>query len=154
MYNVLLTSHSIFRWLVLFSLVMAIIVGFSGWMKKRKFNPTDNRIRHWTATIAHIQFLMGIILYSISPIIRYFFENFGEAVKLREIRFFGMEHSLMMFIAVAVISYGSSAAKRKETDKAKFKTMTIGFLVGLIIILVNIPWGFAFFVSRPYFRFF
>lgn len=154
MYNGLLVSHSMFRWFVLLSLVIAIIVGIRGWITKRKFNKFDNSIRHWTATIAHIQLMLGIALYSISPIIRYFFENFKDAVKLREIRFFGMEHSLMMFLAISAITFGSYTAKRKVNDTAKFKTMTIWFLIGLIIILANIPWGFSFFVSRPYLRLF
>ncbi|MCG8326676.1 MAG: hypothetical protein MI974_03270 [Chitinophagales bacterium] len=154
MYNGLLVSHSMFRWFVLLSLVTAIIVGIRGWVTKKEFNKFDNNIRHWTATIAHIQLMFGIALYSISPIIRYFFENFKDAVKLREIRFFGMEHSVMMLLAISAITFGSYSAKRKVNDTAKFKTMTIWFLIGLIIILANIPWGFSIFVSRPYLRLF
>ncbi len=79
-------------------------------------------------------------------------QNFDEAIHLREIRFFGMEHSLMMFVAVSVISVGSAKAKRKNTDRDKFKTMTIWFTIGLLIILSSIPWPFTGLVSRPYFR--
>ena len=154
MYHVLLVSHSIFRWLMLFILILSIIIGIRGWITKKKFNKIDNQFRHWTATIAHIQLLIGMGLYIISPVIRYFFENFGEAVKISEIRFFGMEHSLMMFLAIGLITFGSSSAKRKTKDKAKFKTMTIWFLIALVITIVNIPWEFSGFVSRPHFRFF
>lgn len=152
MYHILLVSHSFFRWLVLISLIISIILGIRGWVTKKKFDNLDNRFRHWTVSIVHIQFLIGIVLYTISPIIRYFFENFGEAVEINNIRFFGMEHSLMMILAVGLITFGSSSAKRKSEDLAKFKTMTIWFLIGLIIILVNIPWEFSDYVSRPYLR--
>ncbi|RNC80037.1 MAG: hypothetical protein ED557_12975 [Balneola sp.] len=154
MYHVLLTSHSIFRWLVLISLLISIVLGIRGWVTKKKFDTVDNRFRHWTITLTHIQFLIGIILYPISPIIRYFFENFGDAVKISDIRFFGMEHPIMMILAVGLITFGSSSAKRNTDDLAKFKTMTIWFSIGLIIILVNIPWEFSSYVSRPHFRFF
>ncbi len=154
MYHVLLVSHSIIRWLVLISLLISIILAIRGWVTKKKFDNLDNRFRNWTVSLVHLQFLVGIVLYSISPIIRYFFENFGEAVKMSQIRFFGMEHSLMMILAVGLITFGSSSAKRKTDDLAKFKTMTIWFSIGLIIILVNIPWEFSSYVSRPYFRFF
>lgn len=154
MYYTLLTTHSLFRWLVLASLILSITIGLNGWLTNKHFNKTHNSIRHWTATIAHIQLMLGITLYSISPLIKTFWNGLDETIKMKEIRFFGMEHSLMMFIAVVIITIGSAKAKRKENDISKFKTMTIWFLVGLIIILVNIPWGFSFFVSRPYFRLF
>ena len=154
MYNAFLVSHSFFRWLVVISLLVAIIVGLRGWITKKEFTSSDDKIRHWTAIIIYIQFLLGLGLYFISPIIRHFLNNFEESMKLREIRFFGIEHSLMMFIAVGIISTGTAKAKKKLNDKDKFKTMTIFYIIGFVIILLSIPWEFSSFVSRPYFRLF
>ncbi|HKZ36611.1 MAG TPA: hypothetical protein VJ184_03095, partial [Chryseolinea sp.] len=98
----------------------------------------DNLIRHSTATISHIQLLIGLLLYYVSPIVSYFFQNFNEAVHNREIRFFGMEHSLMMFMAVSVISAGSSIANRKVKDAEKFKTLAIWYTIALFIIFFSI----------------
>ena len=109
-------------------------------------------VRHWTATIAHIQLIIGLWLYAVSPITNYFINNSQEAIHLREIRFFGMEHSLMMLIAIIVITIGSVKAKRQSTDTEKFKTMAIWFTVGLLIILSSIPWQFSPLTSRPHFR--
>lgn len=152
MYFILLTLHSYVRWLVLGSLLLSIVIACIGLIKGKRFSLSDDRLRHITATIAHIQFLFGIILYFISPIVNYFARNFKDAIHLREIRFFGMEHSLMMFIAISVITIGSAKAKRKTTDREKFKTMAIWFTIGLLIILSSIPWPFTGLVSRPYFR--
>jgi len=154
MYASLLTIHSLFRWLVLLSIVYATIHAYRGWLSDKVFTKLDNTIRHWTATIAHIQLSIGIWIYFISPIVDYFLNNTSEAMHMREIRFFGLEHSSMMFAAILAITFGSSFAKRKPTDKQKFKTMAIWFTIGLIIILVNIPWSFSPLTSRPNFRWF
>lgn len=154
MYSALLPLHSLFRWFVLASLLFAIFRAYKGWLSKKTFSKFDNSVRHWTATIAHIQFIVGLLLYFVSPIIDYFLHNYKEAVHLREIRFFGMEHSLMMMTAIVVITIGSVKAKRKPTDTEKFKTMAIWFSVGLLIILTSIPWSFSPLVSRPNFRVF
>ena len=82
----------------------------------------------------------------------YFMKNFKEAVHQKDIRFFGMEHSIMMVVAIVLITIGSVIAKRKSTDQDKFKTVAIWFTIGLIIILISIPWTFSPFVSRPNFR--
>lgn len=152
MYSVLLTLHSGIRWLVLASLLYAIYRGYRGWFAGQTFSKFDNTLRHTTATIAHIQLIIGVCLYFISPVIDYFLQNFSEAVHQREIRFFGMEHSSMMFIAIVVITIGSMKAKRKATDQQKFKAMALWFTIGLLIILSSIPWAFSPLVSRPWFR--
>lgn len=154
MYPYILIFHSLTRWLVLISLILTISRAYYGWWRQLPFTPLDNSIRHWTATIAHIQLTLGIWLYSISPIIRYFLQNYSEAVHQSEIRFFGMEHSVMMLVAVIMITVGSAKAKRKKSDDEKFKTIAIWMTIGLILILTSIPWAFSTFVSRPYFRFF
>jgi hypothetical protein len=152
MYQTLLALHSLVRWLVLASLMFAMFRAYRGWLTNREFTGFDNSLRHWTATIAHMQLLLGLCLYFISPIIDYFLHNFKDAVHQREIRFFGMEHSLMMLIGIIIITIGSAKAKRKQTDFEKFKAMAIWFSIGFLTILSSIPWAFSPLTSRPYFR--
>jgi cytochrome b561 len=152
MYQTLLALHSLVRWFVLASLLLAIYNGYKGWLTNKPFSKYDNKVRHWTATITHIQLCIGLWLYFISPIINYFLHNYKEAVHQREIRFFGMEHNLMMLAAIIIITIGSAKAKRKPTDQEKFKTMALWFTVGLLIILLSIPWTFSPLASRPLFR--
>jgi hypothetical protein len=153
MYPFLLGIHSLIRWFVLVSLLIAIYKGFAGWFGNKPFLKIDNTIRNTTTTIAHIQLLVGLGLYFVSPIIQFFLHNFSEAVHRSELRFFGMEHNLMMIIAIALITIGSALSKRKATDRQKFKTMAIWFTIALMVIIVSIPWPFSTPLPiRPYFR--
>ncbi|XZF15538.1 hypothetical protein ACTHGU_05335 [Chitinophagaceae bacterium MMS25-I14] len=152
MYSFLLAAHSLFRWLVLISLVYTLFRAFRGLATNKKFSAFDNMIRHTSATIAHIQLLLGITLYYISPVIRYFLSHYSEAVEDRPVRFFGMEHSTMMLTAVILITIGSFRAKRRPTDKQKFRTIAIWYSIALLIILINIPWPFSPFSARPWIR--
>lgn len=152
MYNYLLALHSVARWVLLITLVLSIVLAFRGWFAKAPFTKGSNKLRLWTTMFAHIQLLLGIVLYFISPVIRYFLDNFDVAVKAKATRFFAMEHSVMMLIAVVLITIGSAKSKRKTTDQAKYKTIAIWFTIGLVIILLNIPWPFLAEISRPYFR--
>lgn len=154
MYTLVLSLHSLVRWLVLASLLYTLYRSYKGWFYKKQFSNIDDALRHWTATTTHIQLVLGLVLYYISPIVEYFFTHFENAVHQREIRFFGMEHSLMMLIAIITISIGSFRAKRKISAQEKFKTMAIWFTIGFLIILSSIPWTFSPLVSRPYVRFF
>ena len=152
MYSTLLVLHSFVRWLVLVSLGYALFRGYQGWLGNRMFTKHDDLVRLTTATLVQIQLLLGLTLYFISPIVEYFLHHFKVAVHERQLRFFGMEHITMMLIAITVITVGSIRAKRKSTDHDKFKTMALWFSVGLLLILMSIPWGFPPLVDRPYFR--
>ncbi len=152
MYFTLLAIHSLLRWLVLISLVLVPIIGYTGWLTGRSFTKRDNLLRLVATTVCHIQAVVGITLYFVSPVIDYFLHNYGTAVHMRQIRFFGMEHSLMMLVAVVLVTIGSAKAKRKTADKDKFKTLAVWFTIGLVVVLLNIPWPFSPLVARPFLR--
>jgi len=154
MYQLLLILHSLVRWLVLISLLVAIVRAYSGWLGNKPFLKKDHTARMVAVTSAHIQLVIGLTLYFISPVVRYFLNYFKEAVHQREIRFFGMEHVTMMLIAITLLTIGAAKSKRKTTDQQQFKTMAIWFTIALLIIFLSIPWHFSPFTSRPYFRWF
>jgi hypothetical protein len=140
------------RWLVLTSLLYAIYRAYRGYTLNAQFSKADNAIRHWTATIAHIQLVIGITLYTQSPVIKYFWHNFNEATDNIDTAFFGLLHITLMLTAIILITIGSALSKRKTTDKQKFKTMLVWFSASLIIIFIAIPWPFSPLANRPYFR--
>lgn len=152
MYQTLTFYHSIVRWLVLASLLYSIYRAYKGYTSNAQFSKTDNSIRHWTATIAHIQLVIGITLYTQSPIIKYFWKNFNEAIHNIDTAFFGLLHIILMLIAIILITIGSALSNRKTTDKEKYKTMVVWFSISLIIIFIAIPWPFSPLANRPYFR--
>lgn len=152
MYLTLLALHSLVRWFVLTSLVFAIYRASRGWLTNKQFSKFDNSVRHWTATIAHIQLIIEVCLYFVSPIIHYFLHHYKQAVHQREIRFFGMEHNLMMLLAIILITIGSIKAKRKTADREKYKIIALRYSAALFIILISIPWTFSPLASRPIYR--
>ena len=152
MYTSLLFFHSIVRWLVLLSLIFAIFRAYKGLKNNAVFSKADNSIRHWTATISHIQLTIGSVLYFISPLIKFFFANFKEQIRNPDLAFFGLAHILLMTISVVIITIGSALAKRKTTDKEKFRTILIYFSIALFIIFISIPWPFSPFANRAFIR--
>lgn len=152
MYQYILSAHSVFRWLVVLSMLAIIVRSYFGWYFDRKYTLFDEQFRRITTSIVHIQLVLGIILYFVSPLIQFFLSDPDNAMKDRQTRFFGMEHSLVMLMAVIIISAGSVKAKRSPTDKGKFKTTVIWFSAGFVMILNMIPWVFSPMASRPNIR--
>src|SRR5690554_6104875 len=152
MYSTLLSLHSWVRRVVLVFLVYSIYRAFMGYNQNKAFSKTDNAFRHWTATVAHIQLMIGIILYTQSPIVKFFWTDTKTTWQNLDLTFYGVIHILLMLTAIVVLTIGSALAKRKPTDKEKFKTMLVWFSIVLIIIFIAIPWTFSPLSSRPNFR--
>lgn len=151
-YPYLLVIHALFRWLVLGSLVATLANGWLGWLRPRPYRPADRSLRVVATSIAHTQLLLGAYLYTISPIVRYFWQakpGFGTAP---EFPFFGLIHISFMVVAIVVMTVGSSKAKRQNTDRQRFKTTAIYFSFALILILLAIPWPFSPLAARPWVR--
>jgi hypothetical protein len=152
MYSTLLVLHSLFRWLVLLSLLYSMYRAYRGLSRKTTFTKTDDRWRHWTATIAHIQLVTGFTIYLKSPVVKFFFSNIREASAHLETLFFGAIHTLFMLAAITLITIGSALAKRRQSDPEKFKTMLTWFALGLFLIFLAIPWPFSPLANRSYFK--
>lgn len=152
MHQSILICHSFMRWLVLVSLIYSIYIAYKGYSLQLSFTKRDNLVRHWTATIAHIQLVLGILVYVQSPIVKYFWKNFKEGIQNIDTFFFGLIHIILMLVAIVFITIGSALAKRKLSDEQKFKTMFIWFTIALVIIFIAIPWPFSPLANRPYFR--
>ncbi len=152
MHFTLLVLHSLFRWLVLALLLCSVYRAFVGYVKSKTFSNIDNSLRHWTATIAHIQLIIGMVLYFQSPIVKFFWNESDIAIQAMEITFYGLIHILIMFTAIVILTIGSSLSKRKKLDKEKHKTMFIWFVTALLLIFIAVPWEFSPLSNRPYFR--
>jgi len=150
MFSILLSFHSLFRWLIVISLLISILISIRGIFRRTLFSKRDNFIRHSTATIAHIQLFLGILLYTKSPQTGYFFSP--SAVGFGEPGFFAVIHVSLMLLAIIFITLGSAFAKRKDRPTDKYRTMLLWFCMALIMILVAIPWPFSPFAHRPLFR--
>ena len=130
-------------------LITAIVFAWRGWLGKSDYSAKDEKLALFSMISMHIQFLVGIVLYFMSPFVR--FDGMKETMGDAHTRFWTVEHLSLMLIAVILITLGRSAAKKLEESTAKHKKIAIFFTISLILILISIPWPFMQ-IARPLFR--
>ncbi|MEM7109288.1 MAG: cytochrome B [Bacteroidota bacterium] len=136
--KILIHAHSGLRWLVLIALLLAIFNAVKKMSGSTPFSARDKKIGLFVLIFTHIQFLVGLILYFMSPKVVFS----GEAMQYSMLRFFLVEHFTLMTLAIILITVGYSKSKRASMDKRKFKLTFWYYLVGLVLILAGIPWPF------------
>lgn len=145
MYTGLLHTHNLFRWLVLIVLILAVAFAFIGWFNKREWSKKDNTTGLLLTIFMDIQFLVGIVLYAfVSPLTKAAFNDFGTAMKNADLRFYAVEHILMMVIALVLIHIGRAKTKKAIAPWKKHRAAAIFYGISLLLILAAIPWERAF----------
>nr|WP_319400133.1 hypothetical protein [uncultured Carboxylicivirga sp.] len=137
MYNGLLHAHSGLRYIVILLLLTVLIQSFIGWTRKRKFNNIHRKVSVISMSLLHVQLLIGAVLFFISPKVVFDNDLFGGAI----IRFFTLEHPLLMLVAIAVITIGQVRSK-SFTNYKSHKRIFWANLIGFILIMISIPWPF------------
>jgi magnesium-transporting ATPase (P-type) len=129
--------HSYWAYLVLAMLIFAVGNALLGFTKKRNFTDKDLRIGLFTLIISHIQLLIGLGWYFMSPWYASMKANGIDASN----RLLALEHPVIMILAIVLITIGWSKHKKKIKDIAKFKTFSIFYGLALLLVLSRIPWN-------------
>lgn len=126
--------HSTLAILVILALLFSIISA----LISKPISEKVRKIAKISMITLHVQFLVGLILYFISPL---GFASFsGAAMKDSAARLFILEHPFVGLIAVALVTIGHAKLKRSD-DNSGGKAILLYYSLGLLLILSRIPWG-------------
>jgi hypothetical protein len=134
----MLHAHSGLRWLALIVIIYAIFNAYTGVKQARDFQKKDKMLGLMTLILFHTQLLIGLGLYFTSGKVSFTAGFMKDSL----LRFFALEHPLMMVIAIALVTIGYSKSKKETTDRMKFRKILIFYTLGLVILLTGIPWPF------------
>ncbi|WP_269224227.1 MULTISPECIES: hypothetical protein [Flavobacterium] len=140
MYTILQKFHSGWAYIALLVLVIAVVNALIGLATKKEFTAKDRKIALFGLIGIHTQLLFGIILYFVSPL---GLASFG-LMSDKALRLTSLEHPLINLIAIALITIGWSKHKKLTTSESKFKTFSIFYGLGLLLVLSRIPWSLWF----------
>ena len=131
MYNGLIHAHSGFRWLVVIFLIIAILKSFMAMKNKQAFTKSDNLIALLLLSFTHLQFVIGLAIYFMGGKLA----SIGDSMKDGAMRFWSLEHGLLMIVAIVLITIGRVKSKKAATDELKHKKGLVFYSIAFLIIL-------------------
>ena len=129
----LVHAHSGLRWLVLLSILTAIIVSILN-LQKSEIQKKQKMIYLIGLIFSHTQLLIGIVLYFTSNKVVFSSGIMGDKI----VRFFTVEHSLGMILSIILITIGYSKSKKMQSHRK----IAWFYSIALLLIIVSIPWPF------------
>jgi len=134
--------HSYLAYIALVILFLAVANAITGLFSKRIFNMgKDLRLSLFALILCHIQLLVGLILFFVSPSGLNAIQEFGMGGLTPAARLLAVEHPTINIIAIVFITIGWSRHKKFMEGDKKFKSIAIFYGIGLLLILSRIPWG-------------
>lgn len=150
MYVGLLHLHNLLRYVIVILILINIITSYMGWFKRTAYTPLDNKLSLFLFISAHLQLVVGLALYFMSPIVQVARSNMALAMSDTSLRFWSVEHIASMILGIVIISLGRIMAKKANSDGAKFRRQAVYFTLGTVIIFSAIPWPWSI-IARPWF---
>ncbi len=126
MYNGLKMAHDGWRYIVLVLLILAIVKYLIGWLGNGRWSRFDDILNRITPISVDIQWLLGLIIW----IVNTWWDN-GDRAR-------AWEHPITMTLALVAVHLLAMRVKRADTDKGKFISGFIAYLVTLIIIALGL----------------
>ena len=118
-------------------MLVVVVNALIGLFSKKEFTAKDRKIALFGLIATHVQLLIGMVLYFVSPV---GFSELGE-MENKTLRLTALEHTLVNIIAIVLITMGWSKHKKATTSESKFKTFAVFYGIGLLLILSRIPWS-------------
>ena len=130
MYAGLLHLHSVLRYAVLILVLLSIFQAIAAGDKP--FTANHKKVNLFALISAHIQLIIGLGLYFISPNV--------DLSRMSEptFRYWNVEHISMMIVAIILITVGYSKSKKAVEAKAKHRAIYIYYTLAIVIVLLAI----------------
>ena len=142
MYSYVLGLHNVVRWIVLICGLWAVFVSWRGWLGRRQWTPFEGRATRAFVVALDVQFLLGLLLFAVfSPLTRQAFRDMSGAMSDAPVRYFLLEHPLIMLIAIAAAHIGAVQVRRATSDAERFQKASILFGLSLAAVAGFIPWA-------------
>jgi hypothetical protein len=128
MLDLLVNIHSVFRWVVLLTAVLAIAIAVMSARGTRRWGVLGDRSSLFFTIAMDVQFLIGLLVWVTE-------QRWQGDVGL------GWLHPLAMLVAVALAHVGRARADvgRDATSTDKGRQAALFFTASLLVILVAIP---------------
>lgn len=117
--DILLTLHSIVRWIVVIMAIIAMVKFAAGWLGKMPFKPMDRGLMAGFTGMLDLQMLLGLILLFVLGFVGY-----------------RLEHAGTMIVAIVLVHL----ARRWQNapDTIRFRNNFLVILVAMLLIIVGV----------------
>lgn len=140
--------HSLLRYFILLFALVVSMQSLVGMMGKKKFTKINKQMALALLIFCDLQLVLGLVLY-FYKVVQGGMLSSGHVMKDPYTRFYAVEHSVSMIVAIVLVHVGYSVVKKNYDADHKFKRLFWCSFIALGIFTAMIPWESKQVVGRP-----
>lgn len=142
MYNGMLHLHSVLRWIILLLLLVALFKSFSD--RNKAFTAGHKKVGLFLMISADVMLILGLYQWFAGDLGLKSIQANGMSVVMKNpmLRFYAIEHLVLMLLAISSIHIGYAYSKKNISDSLKHKRALLFYGLALLMILIAVPWPF------------
>jgi len=142
MYVLTVFAHSVMRWIVVVVGIVVVYRALTGHLGRKPWTSADAISGLAFILGLDIQLLIGLVLFIKSPITILGVHEFDLTLRSAALRFYTLEHPLLMLAGVALAHVGKSRVKRRSDSSGPHRAAALFYGLALLLVLAGIPWPF------------
>lgn len=152
LYPLIVFLHGLNRWAVLAAALWLLAMCVLPMGRQARTNAPFRLPASLYLWTLRIQFLLGVVLLFISPLAQAAWSDFGAAMANKGLRFFIVEHTSMMFVAIGMAEAGMAKVLKANDGRTAARAALIFVTLSLLVMLAAIPWPGRELIGRPLLR--
>ena len=142
MYPVVLGMHNLLRWAIIGAGLWAVVLVWRGWLGRSPWTGREALAARLFTGLLDLQLAVGVLLYAVfSPLTRQAFRNMGAAMRDAPVRYFLVEHVVMMLAAIVAAHVGMVLVRRATSDAQRYQRAAIWLGIALAAVIGFVPWA-------------
>ena len=138
--DIVIWLHSKLVFVVLIFLALAALNAFWALIGKRSFGTRTLRLTLFALIFYHIQLLIGIASYFVSPYFSAWENGVVAVMKDSTLRLYLVEHPTTNILAIVLITMGWSLHKKASGDRKKYFRIAVFYAIGLLLLFSRVSW--------------
>lgn len=130
--------HSGLRYLIVLMLVVVIVKAILNTVSKKEWSKGDSKLSMILMSSTHLQMVIGLVMYILAIKNQGLFSDMGDTMGNAVLRWKAVEHPLMMFIFIILVSV-LHITNKKEGKKNRNRRALIMGGIAIAVALSAIP---------------
>jgi hypothetical protein len=135
--NLVINIHRVGSSIFVILAIVLFIRSISGWKNKMPYTNFDKNISAVLLAILYIQLIAGVILYFALASQRGGATNMDEATRAMSVRFWAIEHFIVMMFTLLLSQLGWIFIRNSKLDLNKHKNTLFYFGTSILVIIIS-----------------
>ena len=139
--DVVINIHRVVSTIFTLTAIVVLVRSVKGWRLKKPYLKRDRNLTAFLLGLLYVQLVAGLLLYFVLDSQRSGAASIAEATRAMSMRFWALEHFIIMMFALLLSQLGWIFISKSKLDQNKHKNTLFYFGTAILLIIITTSIG-------------